>query len=1298
MFRTLWSDWNEENVCDKKETVSHFHRENMNHILATLKTTNTKFVRCLLPNLNKKMAQVDGGLLLSQLRSNGIMQGARICRIGYPDRISFADFRQRFEIINKTALPDKLTDNKKATEILLRTFKIDHNQYKLGQNMVFLRSGFINVLDDLRDSKISSIIARMQNVCKGKLQRKKFASAKAAREAAETIQTNWRSYDKNSSWPWLKLIHKLKPLLTHTDVQKQINQLEVEIANTQADLETERKRRLDCEGHMTTINDERNALAIELQCEVLATNQLEEKCQALLEAKVELTGKMKLMTEQIEDGEELNITLRNKSMALDQEVMNLKQDIHDIEVTIAKVEKDRHASENKGKNLQEEMGGLEEVIEKLQKEKKNLQDSHQTSLDDLQAEGDKTSSLIRLKTKLENQLDEVENNLDAEKKIRLDIERSKRQSESNYRLANDAISDLNNDKNQLEEEISKIKHENYQLNLKLTDETSNTTQLQKKLKERQARIDEIEDGLEFEKGQKSTIEKQRNDLRAELEELNQKLEDAGGATAAQVELNRRREAEMVRLRRDMEEANLAHEYQSSQWRKKHLDATSDLSEQIDNLMRAKQNNEKEKSQLKMELQDVEHALQTVTKAKIDFEKLCTIQEDQLHEAKAKATEFTREINELNAVKDRLKTDNVEQLRNIEEKEQLVKQLTRTKNSQAQQVEILTTSLGEEEKAKQALAQGLQNSKREMEYFREQSEAETGAKLELQRTLSFANAEVAQWRTKYETDAIQRTEELEEAKKRLAEKLIQSEEDGEASRAKNTQLEKVKARLSNELDDIHRELGAKSDELKALEKKQRNIERSNTEWQQKADEAQTAVESSQKEARSLSTELFKTKNAYEECLDALDVIKRENKNLQEEITDMSDSLGESTKKISDNDRERRSLEQDRNELQSALEDAESAVEGEEAKVLRMQVELVQQKNEYENRISEKETEVDDLKKNATRAVESLQTTLDSEIRGRSEALRQKKKAESVLDDCENQLVAANSQCVELKHILSEANTNLNRSKADIKQMDQTIDDLKDQVAIGERTVQLVQSECEEMKHGLEQADRGRKLAEAELQESIERTNLLHTQNTALVNSKRKAEQSVTHLQADVEEKHEDLSRAEDKAKKAIKDAAMMAEELKKEQNQSVHMERYRKNMEVTVKDLNQRLTEAEEAAMKGGKVQIQKLDQRVRELENELDMEQGKTSEAVKNQKKLERKIKEIVYTAEQDKKNLFRLQDLVDKLQVKVKSYKKQAENNEEAANTNLQRYRKLQHALNEAEDRASSAQKAIDAGKKTSK
>lgn len=66
-------------------------------------------------------------------------------------------------------------------------------------------------------------------------------------------------------------------------------------------------------------------------------------------------------------------------------------------------------------------------------------------------------------------------------------------------------------------------------------------------------------------------------------------------------------------------------------------------------------------------------------------------------------------------------------------------------------------------AKNALAHAVQSSRHDCDLLREQFDEEQEAKSELQRCLSKCNAEVALWRTKYETDAIQRTEELEEAK-------------------------------------------------------------------------------------------------------------------------------------------------------------------------------------------------------------------------------------------------------------------------------------------------------------------------------------------------------------------------------------------------------------------------------------------------------------------------------------------------------------------------------------------------------
>merc|ERR1712173_552924 len=152
---------------------------------------------------------------------------------------------------------------------------------------------------------------------------------------------------------------------------------------------------------------------------------------------------------------------------------------------------------------------------------------------------------------------------------------------------------------------------------------------------------------------------------------------------------------------------------------------------------------------------------------------------------------------------------------------------------------------------------------------------------------------------------------------------------------------------------------------------------------------------------------------------------------------------------------------------------------------------------------------------------------------------------------------------------------------------------------------------------------------------------------------------------------------------------MAEELKKEQDQSSHLERMKKNMESSVKDLQNRLDEAEQVALKGGKKQVQKIEARLREMENDLDAEQRRTADGIKATRKLERKIKEVTYQADEDKKNLTRIQDLVDKLQ--VKTYKRQAEEAEEVANSNLSKYRKLQHELDEAEERADMAESALN-------
>ena len=121
----------------------------------------------------------------------------------------------------------------------------------------------------------------------------------------------------------------------------------------------------------------------------------------------------------------------------------------------------------------------------------------------------------------------------------------------------------------------------------------------------------------------------------------------------------------------------------------------------------------------------------------------------------------------------------------------------------------------------------------------------------------------------------------------------------------------------------------------------------------------------------------------------------------------------------------------------------------------------------------------------------------------------------------------------------------------------------------------------------------------------------------------------------------------------------------------------------VKDMQTKLDEAEQQAVKGGRKVTSRLEQKIKDLESQFDDEQRRLVEAEKSQRRTTRRIKELTFSQEEDHKNHERMQELVDKLQNKVKSYKKQIEEAEEIAALNLAKFRKVQADLESSEERA---------------
>ncbi|XP_029155879.1 myosin heavy chain, muscle isoform X17 [Nylanderia fulva] len=1270
-------------------TVSSSYKEQLNNLMTTLRATQPHFVRCIIPNELKQPGVIDSHLVMHQLTCNGVLEGIRICRKGFPNRMVYPDFKLRYMILAPAAMAAE-SDPKIAAAKCFEQCALDPDSYRIGHTKVFFRAGVLGQMEELRDERLGKIVSWMQAYIRGYLSRKDYQKLQEQRLALQVVQRNLRKYLQLRTWPWWKLWQKIKPLLNVTRIEDEMAALEEKAKKAQEAFEKEEKLRKELEELNAKLLSEKTNLLRQLEGEKGSLSDFQEKALKLNAQKADLESQLHDLSERFKEEEDARNNLFQNKKKLEQEVSGLKKDIEDLELNLQKSEQDKATKDHQIRNLNDEIAHQDELINKLNKEKKNQGEVNQKTAEELQAAEDKVNHLNKVKLKLEQTLDELEDSLEREKKSRADVEKAKRKVEGDLKLTQEAVADLERNKKELEQTIQRKDKELSSLTAKLEDEQSLVGKLQKQIKELQARIEELEEEIEAERGGRAKAEKQRSDLARELEELGERLEEAGGATSAQIELNKKREAELSKLRRDLEEANIQHESSLASLRKKHNDAVAEMGEQIDTLNKLKARVEKEKVQYYSECNDLRTSCDHLSNEKAAQEKIVKQLQHQLNETQGKLEEVNRTLNDFDAAKKKLSIENSDLLRQLEEAESQVSQLSKIKISLTTQLEDTKRLADEESRERATLLGKFRNLEHDLDNIREQVEEEAEGKADLQRQLSKANAEAQLWRTKYESEGVARAEELEEAKRKLQARLAEAEETIESLNQKVIALEKTKQRLSTEVEDLQIEVDRATAIANAAEKKQKAFDKIIGEWKLKVDDLAAELDASQKECRNYSTELFRLRGAYEEGQEQLEAVRRENKNLADEVKDLLDQIGEGGRNIHEIEKARKRLEAEKDELQAALEEAEAALEQEENKVLRSQLELSQVRQEIDRRIQEKEEEFENTRKNHQRALDSMQASLEAEAKGKAEALRMKKKLEADINELEIALDHANKANAEAQKNIKRYQQQLKDVQTALEEEQRARDEARELLGISERRANALQNELEESRTLLEQADRGRRQAEQELADCHEQLNELSAQNASISGAKRKLEAELQTLHSDLDELLNEAKNSEEKAKKAMVDAARLADELRAEQDHAQTQEKLRKALETQIKELQVRLDEAEANALKGGKKAIQKLEQRVRELENELDGEQRRHADAQKNLRKSERRIKELSFQADEDRKNHERMQDLVDKLQQKIKTYKRQIEEAEEIAALNLAKFRKAQQELEEAEERADLAEQAI--------
>merc|ERR1711997_54627 len=568
-------------------------------------------------------------------------------------------------------------------------------------------------------------------------------------------------------------------------------------------------------------------------------------------------------------------------------------------------------------------------------------------------------------------------------------------------------------------------------------------------------------------------------------------------------------------------------------------------------------------------------------------------------------------------------------------------------------------------------------------LRSQYDEEVGSREDVCRQTNKCEGEAAMWRQKYETEAVAKAEDLEMAKMKLHARLSEAEGTIEQMNLKLARIDKAKAKLQSEIDAM----AAQTDQAhilnSSMEKKAKQFDRVVGEWKQKADSLSMDLDVAQKDCRNASSELFRIKAAYEESILQLDEVRNENK-------DIMDQISEGGRSIHEIDKIRKRLEAEKMELQAALEEAEGALEQEENKVLRAQLELTQVRQEIERRIAEKEEEFMGTKKNFTKALEGMQNCLETESKGKAEALRMKKKLEADVLELDTALEHANAANQDTQKAIKKYHQQIREAQAKLEEEQRNKEVIRDAFLANERRAHAMQNALEEARTLLEQADRARRTTEQELSDTNEQLSDLTCVNQAIAGAKRKLESEMGTLHGDLDEMASEAHLSEEKAKKAMVDAARLADELRMEQEAALACERDRKLFECQVKDVQQRLDEAEANALKGGKKAMNKMEGRVRELESEVDAEARRCGDAVKNLRKSERRIKEMTYASDEDRKNHERMQALIDQLQSKIKSYKKQIEEAEEIAALNLAKFRQAQGLLGEAAQSADLNEQAL--------
>ncbi|KAF7227125.1 myosin-10 isoform X7 [Nothobranchius furzeri] len=1261
-------------------TVGQLYKESLTKLMATLRNTNPNFLRCIIPNHEKRAGKLAPHLVLDQLRCNGVLEGIRICRQGFPNRIPFQEFRQRYEILTPNAIPRTFMDGKQASELMISALELDPNLFRVGQSKVFFRAGVLAHLEEERDLKITDTIIHFQSAARGFLARKAFMKKQQQLSALRVMQRNCAAYLKLRNWQWWRLFTKVKPLLQVTRQDEEIQARESELNKAKDKLAKAEQEYTDLDRKHAQLLEEKAVLTDQLQAEAELFAEAEEMRARLASRKQELEEVLSEMESRLVEEEERGVQLGNEKKRMQQTLQDLEEQLEEEESARQRLLLEKVTLETRVKSLETDLLTAGEQRDRVIKEKKLLEEHLSEVTDQLTEEEEKTKSLNKLKNKQEAIIADLEERLKREEQGRLEQEKWKRRMESDSLEAQEQLSDLGMLAAELRGTLSQKEKEITSLQGRLEEESARRAEAQRALREALSQVSELKEEVENERGMRERAEKQKRDLGEELEALRTELEDTLDTTAAQQELRSRREAELNDLQRCVEEETRRHEVQLSELRVKHSATIDSLQEQLDNSKRTRQSLEKAKAMLEEERQNLMDEIKSLQGSRSDSERGRKRAESQLQELNARLAQADREREDREERLHKLQCEIEGLSSSLSSSDSKSLRLAKEANNLESQLHDAKELLQDESRQKMALASRVRALEEEKNGLMERLEEEEERVKEMARQIQTHTQQLTELRKQSEevSTAVEAGEEVRRKLQRELDSTAQRERQKEEEKER---VERQRERLREELEDMTIALQRERQNCTALEKRQKKFDQSLAE--EKAVSARLAEERDKAEAdnREKETRCLSLSRSLQEVQDQRDELERINKQLRQEMEQLVNQQDDVGKNVHELERTRRALETEAQSLRTQTEDLEEELAEAEDSRLRLEVTLQALKAQFEREIAASEEKGEEKRRTLSKQVKELEIHLEEEKTQRAQAASSKKQLEAELQEAEAQLEAASRG-------KEEAVKHLRRLQGQMKEVLRELDETKlsreeviAQSKDSEKKIQTLEAEVLHLSEELAVSERQKKQAQQERDELSEEMVNSSSGKNALFEEKRRLEARVSQLEEELEEEQSNSELVAERQRKTALQVETLTVQLQGERTLAQKAEMSRELLERQNKELKTRLEELEGAVRGKHKLSVAALEAKVESMEEQLEQERQERAIANKLVRKTEKKLKEVMMQSEDERRHADQYREQLDKSMVRLKQLKRQLEEVEEENSRSNAQKRKLQRELEELTD-----------------